>query len=232
MKAMMAIRLTLAVALLVIFVPQAAAQVPAPWDGAQSFWNNPETAKSLNLTSKQQAVLNNLLNKANEQLRSDIRGKFTPQQWKQIQSLRAGHSRAAARMGLEGPDAQKVASALKIKRIAAQDYMILTNEMVARAAGSGAQYLGISRTQTIDPCKSVSEAAVVAAPNLDPTQLQFTLTLEGVSYAGNTCPAAMWNLKGGHPIKVTVTYPCAFTSQGVDLAPDCKISSASAMYEY
>lgn len=207
MKTLVAIRLSLAIAMLVTVVTAVAAQVPVPWNGNQSFWNNPKTAKNLNLTFKQQQEMNNLLNKANEQFLLEIRSKFTPEQWKQIQSLRANHSEAAAQMGLEGPDAQRVASALKIGRTTAQNYLILIDGMLANAAGAGAQYLQAARGQTNDPCKTASEEAVFAAPNRDSTQLKFTLTLEGTSYAGNTCPAAMANLKQMRPIKLTVTYP-------------------------
>jgi Spy/CpxP family protein refolding chaperone len=107
MKTFMAIRLNLAIATLMTFAAAASAQAPVPWDGNKSFWNNPETAKSLNLTQKQQNKMNNLLNKANEQFLLEIRSKFTPEQWKQIQSLRTNYSQAAAELGLKGPDASE-----------------------------------------------------------------------------------------------------------------------------
>jgi hypothetical protein len=232
MKTSMAIRMTLVTAMLLIVAAGAAAQLPVPWNENRPFWYNPDAVKKLNLTYEQQQELNNLVNKANQEFLQGARSKFTEEQWKQIQSLRANHSDVASEMGLEGPDALHVAAALKVNRAAAQDYVILINRLLTNAVHAGAQYLQLLRVVTKDPCKDASEVAIQAVPNLDSTQLKFTLTLEGTSYAGNTCPAATANLKQGRPVTVTATYPCAVTSQGVDLAPDCKISSKVTMYEY
>jgi hypothetical protein len=232
MKTWMSIRLSLTLAILAAIATLAPAQVPTPWNGNQPFWYNPEAVKKLNLTPTQQQELNALVNKANKEFLEEARSKFTDEQWKQIQSLRANHSDVASEMGLEGPDTQHVAAALKVSRAAAQDYVILINGLLANAVGAGAQYLQLIRTTTKDPCKDASEAAIQAVPNLDSTQLKFTLTLQGTTYAGNSCPAASANLKQGQPATLTAAYPCAVTTEGVDLAPDCKISSKVTIYEY
>lgn len=232
MKTWKSIRLSLTIAILAAIVTVVPAQVPTPWNGNQPFWFNSEAVKKLNLTPTQQQELNALVNKANQEFLEGARSKFTEEQWKQIQSLRANHSDVASEMGLEGPDAQRVAAALKVNRAAAQDYMILINGLLAHAVGAAAQYLQLIRTTTKDPCKDASEAAIQAVPNLDSTQLKLTLTLEGKSYPGNSCPAALANLKQGQAASLTATYPCAVTTAGVDLAPDCKISSKVTIYEY
>ncbi|MGA9670394.1 MAG: hypothetical protein WBQ94_14370 [Terracidiphilus sp.] len=232
MKNWMPIRLSLLFAMLMMMATTVASQVPAPFGGSQSFWNNPQTAKTLKLTPQQQAELNNLVNDANKQFLLDVRGKFSPEQWKQIQSLRTNHSGIASQLGLEGPDAQQVANILKVNRTAAQNYVILMNEKLSQAVVSSVMRLAASRGQTADPCKTASEAAIYAAPNLDSTQLKFTITLESKTFTGSSCPDAMADLKFQRPVKLTATYPCAVTTEGVDLAPDCKISSSVTTYVY
>ena len=232
MRTPLAIRMSLGLAILAMVTTAASAQVPVPWDGYKSFWNNPDTAKNLKLTPQQQQEMNDLLTKANQQFLLDLRSKFTPDQWKQIESLHAGHSELAAQLGLDGPDAQHVAAALRVNREAAQNYITLINTILEKAVASGAQYLQLIRTTTKDPCKDTFEAAMLAAPNLDSTQLKFTFTWEGKSYAGRSCPAGTANLKSGRPVNVKITYPCAITGRGVDLAPGCKISAQVTEYEY
>jgi Spy/CpxP family protein refolding chaperone len=234
MRTPMAIRLSLTFAIFLTVAAALPAQVPIPppWNGYQAFWQNAETIKSLNLTHEQLVALTRLLDKANEQLQTDIRSQLTPEQQKKMQSLQTNRSQDASLMGLKGPDAQKVALALKVRRTAAQNYMILMNAMMQNAVGQGAQILQVGRSSITDPCKAASEWVIAAAPNLDSRQLKFKITLNDTSYVGTSCPEGMANIKGGTMSTVSATYPCAVTSDGVDLAPDCKFTVGVSAYQY
>lgn len=232
MKTWAPVRSILLIAALITVVVEVGAQVPVPRDENESFWNNPEAVKNLHLSNQQRQTMNELLKQTHEQFLLGIRSRLRPEQWKQMLSLRAAHSGVAAEMGLEGPDAQRVASALKVERATAQNYVTLINRTLSDAVSTGTMLLAEIRLTTNDPCKTASEAVIAAAPNLDSTQLKLTFTLDGTSYAGNTCPAGLANLRQGQPAMVAATYPCAVTSQGVNLAPDCKFSVASSEYAY
>jgi hypothetical protein len=223
----MALRPILAIAALsMAVVATAQAQVPDPWQGQGSFWNNPDAVKKLKLTDEQRREMNLILQKANAQVQQKVRAKLTPDQLKQIQSLDTDQSEGAVRMGLDGPDARRVASALGIERVAAQNYLMLMDMTLGQAEYLGIGKVSVSRGITTDPCKTVSEVLLMAASQLDSAQVKITLTLNGKTYPGNSCPSATADMLPNIPVVVKATYPCAVTVQGVDLAPGCQFERA------
>jgi Spy/CpxP family protein refolding chaperone len=220
----MILRLILAIAAL--SVASAQAELPAPWAGQGSFWDNPEAIKKLKLTDEQRRGMSVILQKANAQVQQEIRAKLTPEQLKQIQSLHTDQSEAGARMGLGGPDAQRVASALRVGRVTAQNYSILMDMTLGQAVSIGAELVSSLRGITTDPCKTTSDALLMSAPQFDSAQVKVTLTLNGKTYPGNSCPSATADLLQDKPATVKATYPCAVTVQGVDLAPGCRFERA------
>lgn len=90
--------------------------------------------------------------------------------------------------------------------------LVLTN-----ATELGAQQLAISRGQTQDPCLTLNNAVVNAAPNLTPASMTFTLTLNGVSsgaFSGQSassgaaiCASLASDMIEGDNETVTITYP-------------------------
>jgi len=227
----MALRAILAIAALSIaVVATAQAQVPDPWQGQGSFWNNPEAVKKLKLTDEQRMAMDAVLWKAIVQVQQGILAKVTPEQLKQMQLLRTDHSKAAVRMGLYGPDAQRVAAALQVGRETAQNYSILMEMVLGQAVSIGTMVVGGSRGITTDPCKMVSDYLLMAAPELDSTQVKITLTLNGKTHTENSCPSATADLLQNIPVIVKATYPCAETVQGVDLAPGCQFERTVTEY--
>jgi Flp pilus assembly protein TadG len=90
--------------------------------------------------------------------------------------------------------------------------LVLTN-----ATEVGAQQLSISRGQTTDPCLTLNNAVVNAAPNLTPSKLTFNVTLDGVSataFSGQSassgaaiCASMQSDMVEGSNESITVTYP-------------------------
>ena len=75
--------------------------------------------------------------------------------------------------------------------------------------------MAISRSQTLDPCATVSAAVYLSAPSLKQSSLGFSYVFNGASYTGTSCSStststgAAGNLKQGQAATVTVTYPCS-----------------------
>lgn len=88
-----------------------------------------------------------------------------------------------------------------------QDLVLTNSTQIA------AQQLSISRGQTSDPCQTVEQNFVNAAPNLNSANLTFTLTLDGVTSgpttgASNfTCTSLASDMVEGTNESVTVSYP-------------------------
>lgn len=90
--------------------------------------------------------------------------------------------------------------------------LVLTN-----ATELGSQQLAISRGQTTDPCLTLNNAVVSAAPNLTPASMTFSLTLNGVSsgsFNGQSassgtaiCASMASDMVEGTNETVTITYP-------------------------
>jgi len=79
------------------------------------------------------------------------------------------------------------------------------------AVGAAGQHLTTIRTTTSDPCADTLAAIEQAAPNLTPSKINLTLSLNGTTETGTSCPsgAAIMEAKGfsGDPVTVTATYP-------------------------
>jgi Flp pilus assembly protein TadG len=105
-------------------------------------------------------------------------------------------------------------------------YLELTNGVTI-----GGQLLAISRGQTTDPCNTTATAVSNAAPLLNPTLITYTFVLNGTQYSGASCSSsstttgAAGNLVQGAAAKVTAKYPCNLSVYGVNLIPNCTLTS-------
>jgi hypothetical protein len=225
-------RLATFLLVLLIATSPALAQVPAPYDDETSFWNNPETIKKLKLTPKQLQELHGIFVRADKDLAEAIESKLTPEQRKQIESMRKTQPSLAARLGFYGPDAAQIAKALQLNRSAAENYSILINMSLSHATGIAAEYLQIRRSTTKDPCQDALEAFTYAGPQLDLSLAAFSFDFNGKKHSGKSCPDAASELTQNTPTTVEVTYPCAASPQGVNLAPGCQFRAAVTAYEY
>jgi len=91
----------------------------------------------------------------------------------------------------------------------------MTHQMqLINAVDIGARTLAVNGGITLNPCSVASSAIIAAAPGLDPSQMTFTYSLNGVPYSGTTCASATLltgaaaNLAGGTTATVTASYPC------------------------
>lgn len=96
--------------------------------------------------------------------------------------------------------------------------------MLTEATSVGARQLTVSRGQTLDPCKTLSDAVYAAAPLLKTTSMKFTLSLNGTPYSGASCSGtatsgAPGNMVLGTNAVVTVTYPYSLDLYGIKIAP-------------
>ena len=106
--------------------------------------------------------------------------------------------------------------------IALNNYLMLTD-----AVSIGARQLAISRGQT-DPCSIVAANVKNAAPYLKPSNLTFSVVLNGSSFSGTSCgtsTGAPTKMIEGASAQVVVTYPCNIAVYGVNLAPSCTLSA-------
>jgi Flp pilus assembly protein TadG len=132
---------------------------------------------------------------------------------------------------------------------ATSNYQEMTN-----AVAAGAQALAVSRGQTLNPCTTVSGPFYAAAPNLNQTNLLFTITtgpagsstitnyLGSPNTANPSCAAASTTsapasyLTQGATATVKVTYPCSltpfgnnFTAFGIKFGPyNCTLTAQTA----
>jgi Flp pilus assembly protein TadG len=102
--------------------------------------------------------------------------------------------------------------------VAFNNYMVLTD-----ATAVGARQLTVSRGQTTDPCLTLANAVIAAAPLLTKTSLTFKVSLNGTVYSGTTCSGsstsgAPANMILGTNAIVTVTYPYTLNMYGLKLA--------------
>ena len=103
---------------------------------------------------------------------------------------------------------------------------------LTNAVGSGAQYLQLIRTTTTDPCKDTLTAIEAAAPNLTPSSITLSFTLNGTAVNGNSCPGDQSYLAQGQPVSVTAKYPCALPIYGTTFSTACQLSAKVTEYEY
>lgn len=111
--------------------------------------------------------------------------------------------------------------------IAFSNELTLTN-----AVGAGAQYLQLIRTTTSDPCADTLSAIEAAAPNLKPSSISLSFSLNGTTVRGNSCAGDQSYLVQGQPITVSATYPCALAIYGTTFSSACQLSAKVSEYEY
>ncbi|QNI33454.1 pilus assembly protein [Alloacidobacterium dinghuense] len=126
-----------------------------------------------------------------------------------------------------------IVTGMAIFGIAISNYLTMTS-----AVSTGAQYLGIDRNNTTDPCKDAAGAFANAAPNLNSASLKFSFVLNGTSYpssgsysglsaascsSSSTTTGAAGNLVAGQPAQMTVTYPCSLQVYGHNYWSGCNL---------
>jgi Flp pilus assembly protein TadG len=107
------------------------------------------------------------------------------------------------------------------------------NELtLTSAVGAGAQYLQLIRTRTTDPCADTLTAMENAAPNLTPSSISLTITMDGTTVTGSTCAGDQTDLIQGQPVTVSATYPCALPIYGTTFSTACQLSAKVSEFEY
>jgi Flp pilus assembly protein TadG len=97
--------------------------------------------------------------------------------------------------------------------------------MLVDGVNDGARQLVLSRSQTSDPCATISAYVVSGAPRLDPTKLSFTFILNGTPFTGRTCTSGAADLVQGQPAEVMATYPCSLAAYRYNFAPGCTLTA-------
>lgn len=103
---------------------------------------------------------------------------------------------------------------------------------LTQAVGSSGQYLSQLRTSTTDPCASAYAALTSAAPNLTPSKITMTVTLNGTSTTANSCSGKQTQMVQGAPISVYATYPCSLQVYGINFAGSCQLVAKVTEYAY
>ena len=112
---------------------------------------------------------------------------------------------------------------------------IAVNDEVALtfATDTAAQLLSISRGQTTNPCQTASQAAYSAAPQLNQTNLAFTIVLNGTTVATSatqpSCSGSQQYLVQSQNAQVTATYPCNLTIFGLNPVPNCTLTAKTTV---
>ena len=96
------------------------------------------------------------------------------------------------------------------------------------AVNDAARQMVIIRSQTNDPCLTLSTIVQNAAQSLTASKMNFTFVLNGTTYTGTTCTAGASNLVQGATGKITVTYPCSIAVYKSNFAPGCTLQAATA----
>jgi Flp pilus assembly protein TadG len=109
----------------------------------------------------------------------------------------------------------------------------LSNQIaLTQATGAGAQYLITLRGNTTDPCADTLTAIQSAAPNLNTSALNLTLTMNGVAVSGNSCAGQSSSLMQGQAVTVATTYPCSLLIYGLNLGSGCQLAAQVTEFEY
>jgi Flp pilus assembly protein TadG len=115
-------------------------------------------------------------------------------------------------------------SALAVFGIAFENDLQLTY-----ATDNAAQLLSISRGQTTDPCKTLSQAFYSAAPYLTQGNIDFTIVLGSTTVARNaanpTCSGDQTYMVQSQNAAVTATYPCNLQIFGYSPVPNCALKA-------
>ncbi len=161
----------------------------------------------------------------------DLHGKAERRTWIRTRAfLRRGEEGSAlVEIALIMAPLMAIITAICAFGVAFSNQLTLTN-----AVGAGAQYLQLIRTTTTDPCKDTLTAIENAAPNLTPSSLTLTVTMDGVTptQTGNSCSGTEGDLVPGTPVTVTATYPCALPIYGTTFSSGCQLSAKVTEYEY
>jgi Flp pilus assembly protein TadG len=133
---------------------------------------------------------------------------------------------AMVEMALALPVLLLVVTGILTFGLAYNNYVELTE-----ATNVGARALAISRGATTDPCATVAQAVIAAAPLLVAGNLTFSFQLNGTNYTGTSCNSsssttgAAGNLVQGGNAVVTVNYPCSLAVYGANYAPNCSLQA-------
>ncbi|MGB6690349.1 MAG: TadE/TadG family type IV pilus assembly protein [Terracidiphilus sp.] len=106
--------------------------------------------------------------------------------------------------------------------------------VLTQATGAGAQYLQQIRTTATDPCANTLSAIETAAPNLKPSSIGLSISIDGgTPVTASTCASQLTNLSAaqGEPVTVSTTYPCSLLVYGLKLG-GCQLSAKVTEYEY
>ena len=95
------------------------------------------------------------------------------------------------------------------------------------AVNEGARQMVIIRSQTNDPCATLSGVVEDAAPNLTAANLSYTFVLNGSTYTGKTCTAGAVNLVQGASGKISVSYPCSLAVFRSNFGSSCTLQAAT-----
>ncbi len=111
-----------------------------------------------------------------------------------------------------------------------------SNELtLTNAVGAGAQQLQLIRTTTSDPCADTLAAIKQAAPTLNPSKINLSISLNGAApISGANCPSATSTLANdqGDPVTVTATYPISLPIMNFKTSSGWVLSATVTEYEY
>jgi Flp pilus assembly protein TadG len=113
--------------------------------------------------------------------------------------------------------------------IAMNNYLALTN-----AVSIGARTVSINAGLTLDPCAIASAAIISASPGLNPANLTYSYTFNGIAASGTTClssstsTGAAGNLSSGTTVTVTATYPLNLSVFGTKYSASNAVLSATS----
>ena len=91
----------------------------------------------------------------------------------------------------------------------------------------GARQMVVIRSQTNDPCATLSTVVQNAAQSLTASNLSFTFVFNGTTYTGKTCTAGAADLVQGTSGKISATYPCSIAVYKSSFAPGCTLQAAT-----
>ncbi len=95
------------------------------------------------------------------------------------------------------------------------------------AVNDAARQMVIIRSQTSDPCATLSALVESGAQTLTASKLSYTFEFNGTTYTGTTCTAGASNLVQGASGKIAVTYPCSLAVYKSSFAPGCTLQAAT-----
>lgn len=147
---------------------------------------------------------------------------------KLLNDLRAKQVRCALRLReVEGSALVEMALAFPVMLIAVSGILgfgLMLNQDIQlnNAVKIGAQYLSDRRGNTTDPCADTISAIEAAAPNLQSSQMTFSITINGntpntfAKGATATCTGGVTELNSAQyqPLIVQATYPCSVAVYG------------------